>query len=96
MEFRQRISVIHEGIDTDRIAPQAGATITLHKAGITFRPGDELVTFVARNLEPYRGVHIFMRMLPALQALRPRAHVVIVGGEGVSYGIPPAEGGSWK
>lgn len=96
VEFRERISVIHEGIDTDQIAPKPGASITLKKAGITFRPGDELVSFVARNLEPCRGVHIFMRMLPALQALRPKAHVVIVGGAGVSYGSPPAGGGSWK
>jgi glycosyltransferase involved in cell wall biosynthesis len=54
-EFRDRISVIHEGIDTDLIAPKPGSTITLQKAGVTFRPGDEVVSFVARNLEPYRG-----------------------------------------
>jgi len=95
-EFRERISVIHEGIDTEHIAPRAGSTITLQKAGLTFRPGDELVSFAARNLEPYRGVHVFMRMLPRLQALRPNAHVLIVGGNDVSYGSPPSAGGSWK
>lgn len=87
--FRQRVSVIHEGIDTDRIAPRAGAEIRLAKAGLSFRPGDEVVSFVARQLEPYRGFHRFLRMLPQLQRLRPRAHVVIVGGDGVSYGSPP-------
>ncbi|MFM2159297.1 MAG: hypothetical protein RLZZ124_1771 [Cyanobacteriota bacterium] len=94
--FRGRISVIHEGIDTARIAPRPGSTISLQKAGLTFRPGDELVSFVARNLEPYRGFHVFLRMLPRLQALRPNAQVLIVGGEGVSYGSAPAGGGSWK
>ncbi len=88
--------MIHEGIDTDRIAPRAGAEIRLAKAGLTFRPGDELVSFVARQLEPYRGFHRFLRMLPELQRLRPQAHVVIVGGDGVSYGAPPSQGGSWR
>jgi glycosyltransferase involved in cell wall biosynthesis len=94
--FRERVSVIHEGIDTDRIAPRPGAEIHLAKAGLTFRPGDEVVSFVARQLEPYRGFHRFLRMLPALQRLRPLAHVVIVGGDGVSYGPPPPQGGSWR
>lgn len=95
-EFRDRISVIHEGIDTLRIAPRPGSRIQLQKAGLTFHPGDELVSFVARNLEPYRGFHRFLRMLPVLQRRRPNAHVLIVGGEGVSYGRPPAAGGSWR
>jgi glycosyltransferase involved in cell wall biosynthesis len=94
--FRQRVSVIHEGIDTDRIAPRAGSEIRLEKAGLTFRPGDELVTFVARQLEPYRGFHCFLRMLPRLQALRPQAHVILVGNDGVSYGAPPEQGGTWR
>lgn len=95
-EFRDRISVIHEGIDTDVIAPRPGSFIQLQKAGLAFQAGDEVVSFVARNLEPYRGFHVFMRMLPKLQALRPKAHVLIVGGEGVSYGAAPPGGGSWK
>lgn len=95
-EFRQRISVIHEGIDTDRIAPRANCTVKLQRAGLAFRAGDEVVSFVARNLEPYRGFHRFMRMLPRFQQLRPQAHVLIVGGDGVSYGAAPPEGGTWK
>jgi glycosyltransferase involved in cell wall biosynthesis len=95
-EFQNRISVIHEGIDTRHIRPRAGAFVKLHRAGLTLEPGAEVVSFVARNLEPYRGFHRFMRMLPQLQALRPKAQVVIVGGEGVSYGSAPAAGGSWK
>jgi glycosyltransferase involved in cell wall biosynthesis len=63
---------------------------------LTLEPGAEVVSFVARNLELYRGFHRFTRMLPLLQALRPQAHVVIVGGDGVSYGSAPAAGGSWK
>ena len=70
--------MIHEGIGTLQIAPRPGASMTLHRAGLTFQPRDEVVSFVARNLEPYRGFHHFMRMLPRLQALRPNAHVVIM------------------
>ena len=95
-EFRQRISVIHEGINTDLIAPRANCIVELRRAGLAFRFGDEVVSFVARNLEPYRGFHRFLRMLPRLQQLRPRAHVLIVGGDGVSYGAGPAGGGTWK
>ena len=88
--------MIHEGIDTTRVAPRQGAELHLKKAGLTLRPGDEVVSFVARNLEPYRGIHCFLRMLPLLQQLRPQVRVVIVGEEGVSYGAPPPGGGSWK
>ena len=94
--YRDRISVIHEGIDTAQAVPRQGAELHLEKAGLTLRPGDEVVSFVARNLEPYRGIHCFLRMLPLLQRLRPQARVVIVGEEGVSYGAPPPGGGSWK
>jgi glycosyltransferase involved in cell wall biosynthesis len=65
--YRDRISVIHEGIDTTRVAPRQGSEIRLEKAGVTLRAGDEVVSFVARNLEPYRGIHCFLRMLPVLQ-----------------------------
>lgn len=94
--FRDRVSVIHEGIDTRRIAPRPDSRITLGRARLSFRPGDELVSFVARNLEPYRGIHPFLRSLPVLQQLRPRAQVIVVGGDGVSYGRPPEGGGSWR
>lgn len=43
-----------------------------------------------------RGFHIFMRALPAILAARPAAHVVIVGGDGVSYGAAPEGSQSWK
>jgi glycosyltransferase involved in cell wall biosynthesis len=57
---------------------------------------DEVITFVNRNLEPYRGYHQFMRALPSILAERPRAEVVIVGGSGVSYGGRPPDGRTWQ
>ncbi len=90
-----RISVIFDGIDTGFISPDASATFTLPD-GRSVAHGDEVLTFVNRNMEPYRGFHIFMRALPAIQKQRPDAVTLIVGGEDVSYGARPAEGGSWK
>ena len=57
---------------------------------------DEVITFVNRNLEPYRGYHTFMRCLPQLLQARPQAHVVIVGGDSVSYGAAPPASQTWK
>jgi glycosyltransferase involved in cell wall biosynthesis len=88
-EMRSRISVLHEGVDTDIVRPNPTATFTLPHSNKVLTQHDEVVTYVARNLEPYRGFHIFMRALPQLLAARPRAQVVIVGGDGVSYGAPP-------
>jgi glycosyltransferase involved in cell wall biosynthesis len=95
-EFRDRVSVIHEGIDTQTITPNLAAEVRLQRAGLTLRPGDEVLTFVARNLEPYRGFHVFMRLLPELQRRRPNLQVVVVGADGVSYGRPPKGGGTWR
>jgi glycosyltransferase involved in cell wall biosynthesis len=55
-----------------------------------------VITFVNRNLEPYRGYHTMMRALPELLMQRPDAHVVIVGGSDVSYGSRAPEGQSWR
>lgn len=93
--LRPMIEVIHDGIDTKRVAPDPDATFELPD-GSSLRAGDEVISFVNRNLEPYRGWHIFLRALPAVLKARPKARVVIVGGDGVSYGPAPKDGRSWK
>jgi glycosyltransferase involved in cell wall biosynthesis len=77
-----RLSVIHDGIDTDRVAPSTPDGK---------EEKEELITYVARNLEPYRGFHVFMRAIPEIQRRRPKARIVIVGGDDVSYSprLPP-------
>ena len=94
-EFRQKMSVIHEGVDTQAIRPDPKARFKLPD-GRELRPGQKVVTFVARNLEPYRGFHVFMRAVPEIQRRHPDAEIVIVGQEGVSYGTKLAEGDSYK
>jgi glycosyltransferase involved in cell wall biosynthesis len=94
-DYHERIRVIHDGIDTEYFAPDSTSVLDLPGGGrLTAR--DEVVTYVARGLEPYRGFHTFMRALPRLQALRPKAHAVIVGADRVSYGIPAPGGGSYR
>lgn len=93
--LRQQLEVIFDGVDCDRLAPNPDATFSLPDGRILKR-GDEVLTFVNRNLEPYRGYHIFMRALPDVLAARPEAQVVIVGGDEVSYGAKPKDGASWK
>jgi glycosyltransferase involved in cell wall biosynthesis len=92
--LQPRLQVAHEGVDTDLVKPDPLAWVRVKDR--VFRLGDELVTYVARNLEPYRGFHSFMRSLPTLQALRPNAHVVIVGGDRVSYGRRPPAGTTYR
>jgi glycosyltransferase involved in cell wall biosynthesis len=93
--YQSKIEVIHEGIDTSRVCPDAQARLTLPNGRQVGR-SDEVVTFVVRNLEPLRGYHIFMRALPEILARRPHAQVVIIGRDGLSYGLPPPAGSNWK
>jgi glycosyltransferase involved in cell wall biosynthesis len=93
--FRSRISVIHDGIDTGAVVPNPKIELGLG-SGVRLSRRDEVITFVNRNLEPTRGYHIFMRALPKLLAARPKARVIIVGGDDVSYGARPKDGLSYK
>jgi glycosyltransferase involved in cell wall biosynthesis len=94
--LQQKLAIAHEGIDTARVKPDPAAVFRVPRRKLVFRPGDEVVTFVNRNLEPYRGYHIFMRALPTILASRAQANAVIVGGDSVSYGAAAPDGRSWK
>jgi hypothetical protein len=90
--FQSKISVQHEGISTHELGPDESATVTT-PSGVTLRAGDvnrPVITYVARNLEPYRGFHIFMRALERIQQIETKCHALIVGGNDVSYGQRPS------
>ncbi len=93
--FRDKITVGHDGIDTALSRPDPDVRLRVSDVGELSRD-DEVITFVNRNLEPYRGYHIFMRALPRLLRERPNARVLIVGGDDVSYGAKPPKGQTWK
>lgn len=90
--YRAKIHVVHDGIDTQAVAPDPVAFLQFPSKHIQLTRKDEVITFVSRNLEPYRGFHIFMRALPGLLKARPKARVIIVGGNDVSYGRRLAKG----
>lgn len=92
---RDRITVMHDGIDTDTVVPNSNAVLKV-KDDLSLTRQDEVITFINRNLEPYRGYHIFMRQLPELLKRRPNAHVVLLGGDEVSYGAKAPKGKTWK
>jgi glycosyltransferase involved in cell wall biosynthesis len=90
-----QISLLPEGVDLGTCRPDPAARrAPLSIGGVEVGPRDHLVTYVARDLEPYRGFHIMMRTLPHLLA-RKDVRVVLVGGDGVSYGAVP-RGTTWK
>lgn len=94
--YQPKLHVVHEGIDTQLVAPDPQARLKIPGSEVELAAGDEVVTYVARNLEPYRGFPSFMRSLPAILASRPNAQVLIVGGDGTSYGPPPVNGKSFR
>jgi glycosyltransferase involved in cell wall biosynthesis len=89
--YHSRLRVVHDGVDTRAVAPNPKARLTLPN-GRELSAGDEVLTYVARNLEPYRGFHTFMRSLPEILSRRPKAQAVIVGGDNVSYGAAAPAG----
>ena len=94
--MRDKLAVLHEGVRTDRLIPDHDSDFAVEFATARFARGEEIVTYIARNLEPARGFHTLMRSLPRLQALRPRARVAIVGGDEVSYGRKLAKGHTFR
>ena len=93
---RPKITVLPEGVNLDVCRPDPELrrrVVTL--GGYRIRPSEKLVSYVVRDLEPYRGFHMIMRALPRLLAARPDVRVILVGGDGVSYGARPLQG-TWR
>jgi glycosyltransferase involved in cell wall biosynthesis len=93
--LRSRIRILHEGVDTGLASPSDSAVVRLPQDRVLTRK-DEVLTYVARGLEPYRGFHMLMRALPEIQKRRPDLFTVVVGADEVCYGSRPASGRSWR
>lgn len=93
--LQPKIVVQHEGIDTENLGPDATAALVT-PSGVVLKAGDPVLTYVARNLEPYRGFHVFMRALERIQRAHPHCHALIVGGNEVSYGKRPQGAANWR
>ena len=99
IEYRNKIKVIHDGIDTNALKSNPKSNINLSRKKtdgsiekINLTKKDKIIAFVNRNLEPYRGYHIFMRSLPSIIKEHPDAYILIIGGDDVSYGARPKKG----
>jgi glycosyltransferase involved in cell wall biosynthesis len=86
--------IVHEGIDTDLLRPDPSARFEWRSQ--VFAPGERTITYVARNLEPYRGFHVFMRALPAVLEAEPQARAIVVGGDEAGYGASAGHAQGWR
>lgn len=93
-DLRERLTVIHDGVDTTLHAPAAKPVETA--AGVDLSGMEEITTFFTRGMEPHRGYPQFMRALADLQERRPGLHAIIGGKDRVAYGRQLPEGESWR
>ncbi|MBH8553695.1 glycosyltransferase [Nostocaceae cyanobacterium CENA357] len=96
LEYHNKITVLHDGVDTNFFCPKPGAKLVLPRINLDLSHVEELVTYVARGMEPYRGFPQFIEAVALLQQKRPNCHVVIVGENRVAYGKPLRDGKTYK
>ncbi len=92
--FRDRVSVLHDGVDTEFFVPDDSVEVKI--GDVTLTAKDEVITYVARGMEPYRGFPQFMEAVSKLQKERPNLHVVMLGNDRVAYGAKRKDGKSYK
>jgi glycosyltransferase involved in cell wall biosynthesis len=96
LEFQSKITAHHDGIDIEYFQPQPGAKLVLPRINLDLSQVSEIITYVARGMEPYRGFPQFIETIALLQQKRPQCHVVIVGNNRVAYGKTLPDGKTYK
>ncbi|HIK36798.1 MAG: glycosyltransferase family 4 protein [Geminocystis sp.] len=91
-EYHSKITVLHDGIDTDYFKPNPENKLILPRINLDLSHVSEIVTYVARGMEPYRGFPQLIETIGILQKRRPHTHFVVVGENRVAYGKQPPEG----
>ena len=94
--IQEKSSVIHDGIDVQFAKPNNSASFDLPN-GLTLNYGDQVITFVNRTFEPYRGIHVFLKSLIDIQRQNPKVQTILVGKDtpNVSYGAHRDDGKGW-
>ena len=92
--LRSRLHVIHEGIDVNNLALLKTSS-RKRPSCLPCDPEVEVLTYVSRGFEEYRGFPQAMEAIALLQAKRPQLHVLIVGSDVVAYGGSRSDGRSW-
>jgi glycosyltransferase involved in cell wall biosynthesis len=95
-EYHSKITVHHDGVDTQFFQPQPGAKLVLPRINLDLQDVPEIVTYVARGMEPYRGFPQLIETIALLQQRRPQCHAVIVGENRVAYGKTLPDGKTYK
>ncbi|NEQ51969.1 MAG: glycosyltransferase [Leptolyngbya sp. SIO3F4] len=102
-EYHNKLTVCHDGIDTNFFKPKPDAKLQLEppepitcSSPLNLSEVDEIVTYVSRGMEPYRGFPQFMEAVAQLQKHRPKCHVVVVGEDRVAYGAPRQDGKTYR
>lgn len=95
-EYHHKIKVHHDGIDVNYFHPLPGAKLVLPRIGLDLSGVEEIVTYVARGMEPYRGFPQLIETIAILQQIRPQCHFVIVGKDRVAYGKSLPDGKTYK
>lgn len=95
-EYHSKITVLHDGVDTKACCPKPGAKLVLPRLNLDLSQVEELITYVGRGMEPYRGFPQLIESVALLQQRRPKCHVVIVGDDRVAYGKQRSDGKTYK
>lgn len=95
-EYHNKLKVLHDGIDTQYFSPQKDEKLILPTIGLDLSEAKEIVTYVSRGMEPYRGFPQFMESVSLLQKRRKKCHVVVVGEDRVAYGRQLPNGKTFK
>lgn len=95
-ELRKYIEVVHEGVDTEFCSPLEGAKMVVPNKKLDLSDVPEIITYVSRGFEPYRGFPQFMDTLRIVLKKRPKAHVVVIGADKVCYGSEHKSGKTFK
>ena len=85
-EFWGKITVLHDGIDTSFCSPDPDAEFAIPQKKLVLNSKDEILTYVTRGMEEYRGFPQFMEAVSVLQKQRPNLQVVVGGEDRVCYG----------
>ena len=82
--YRDKIRVLHDGIDTNLWKPRAVVERTI--AGRTIPADRKVVTYATRGMESMRGFDVFMKAAKKLADRRPDVLFLIAGQDRVAYG----------
>jgi glycosyltransferase involved in cell wall biosynthesis len=92
--YRAALTVLHDGIDTDYLSPDAKARNST--LGGLVAEDALVVTYATRGMEPHRCFPQFAAALPEVLAADPRIVVLIAGENRVAYGSAKQRKTDWK